>query len=288
MPRRLRDYGLADWLRLRPLSHGYKQAGRMALDAAYRRRKPADPAALAQAVATVAGRPLAVTVAFNAPWIIGWQLRFLGRFLDAAVLVADNSTDAAKAKEIAALCASRGVAYVRLPPNPYNNGRNFSMSHGFALNWIRRNVVAPARPPVFALLDHDLIPVAPVRLADYVARQPAFGRLETRGRGIWYLWPGFCVFDGAFAARHRLDFRPDGPNGLDTGGMNWWRVFRAMDRSALRFPEPGPGPYERFDRWVHFGNASEYIPVGADRRGHIVAFLERLWQEAGTAATGNP
>lgn len=75
MPRRLRDYGLDDWLRLRPLAHGYKQAGRLALDAAYRRRKPADPAGLARAVAAVAGRPLAVTVVFDAPWIIGWQLR---------------------------------------------------------------------------------------------------------------------------------------------------------------------------------------------------------------------
>lgn len=280
MPRRLKDYGLADWLRLRPLSHGYKQAGRTALDAVYRRRKPPDAAGLARAVAAVAGRPLAVTVAFNAPWIVAWQLRFLARFLDVAVLVADNSTDPAKAAEIAALGAGAGVPVVRLPPNPYNNRRNFSMSHGFALNWILRNVIAPARAPVFALLDHDLIPVAPVRLADYVAGQPVFGRLETRPGGFWYLWPGFAVFDGAFAARHGLDFRPDGPNGLDTGGMNWWRVFRTMDRAALRFAEPGPGPYERFDRWVHFGNASEYVPAGADRRAHIEGFLARLWEAA--------
>jgi len=279
MPRRLRDYGLADWLRLRPLSHGYKQAGRMALDAAYRRRPPPDRAALARALGAVAGRPLAVTVAFNTPWVIAWQLRFLARFVDAAVVVADNSTDPAKAAEIAALCAT--VPYVRLPPNPYNNGRNFSMSHGFALNWVWRNLVVPARAPAVALLDHDLVPVAPVGLAGYVAGQPVFGRLETRPGGVWYLWPGFAVFDGAFVARHRLDFRPDGPNGLDTGGMNWWRVFRSVDRAGLRFPEPAMDPYERLDRWVHFGNASAYVPSGPERRAAIEAYLERLWQQGG-------
>ena len=55
------------------------------------------------------------SIAWNAPWTIGWQLRFVKQHLANAVfLVADNSTDPEARKAIAAECVDSGVAYLAL------------------------------------------------------------------------------------------------------------------------------------------------------------------------------
>lgn len=259
MPRSLRDFSRRDWVRLRPLTQGYKTLRYDAVNALYMRRGRADAALLAR----LRGRAVACSIAFNSDWAIDRQSRLMRRYLpDIAYLVADNSTDDAAAARIAAICAAQGAHYFRLPRTPT---RMASRSHGLALNWVCRNVIAPLAPPAFGFLDHDIFPTAPVDITACLRDQPVYGRVVERF-GRWYLWAGLCFFRGDVLRAARLDFRQDWFLGLDTGGANW-RFYAALDRAALAFPHErqiqlgtlADGEIDAIDLigdWVHCGNTS--------------------------------
>lgn len=264
----LRDhYSAREWLLLRPLIHGFKQWRYDREDRCYC-AQPSPDRGFAAARETLRGRNVALAIAFNNPWAIGWQARLCAKHLtDAAYAIADNSTDPSAAAAIAEIARGAGAAYFRLPPNPYGI-KHASRSHGLALNWAYRNILRPLAPPVFALIDHDMFPLKPVALAADVRTQPIFGRAMIRPHG-WYLWAGFAVFRWADVAGVALDFRQDWFNGLDTGGANYRLYYRGLDRDSLRFADETQewlregGDHlsdgiDHFDGWVHLGNASQW------------------------------
>ncbi|MCB9959615.1 MAG: hypothetical protein H6843_13520 [Rhodospirillaceae bacterium] len=283
-----------DWRRLRPVSQRVKTAVRDAVDAWYCRRPPPDAAQLDAVRRAIAGRPAAITVAFNTPWVIDLQARLAARFLpDAAYVVGDNSSNPLLAEEIRRLCEATGGHYVRLPPNP---SRAPSRSHGFALNWLYRNLVAPAAPTVAAFIDHDLFPIEPIDLVAKLAGQPFTGLAKAHrfgdrrllsGEVPWYLWAGYVVIDVAKVAALKPDFRQDWFTGMDTGGMMWRRIYRRFDRAGLRLVETaqqmkqyvpvatGTLVYSEFDGWLHTGNASEHMPEPMQRRALLVDVICR-------------
>lgn len=283
MPPTLREYGRHDWARLRPLTQRYKSLRHDAINAIYvRRMGRAEPVrALA---GRLRGRALVCSIAFNSEWAIDIQSRLIGRYLvGAEYVVADNSNDPVAAARIAALCASRGVNYLRLPANPYGLGSE-SRSHGLAMNWVHRNLIRAAAAPLFGFVDHDIFPIAPVDPADYLRGQPVFGRLIARERG-WYLWAGFCFFAAATPAGRQLDFRLDWFNGFDTGGGNWRRLYARLDRAGLRFPplrliplengeDGGPDSIELIGDWLHCGNASGWRKGAPSKRAAVEGMLQ--------------
>lgn len=285
MPRSLASYGPADWLRLRPVTQVYKEVVYGLEDRLFSARPPASPGEFAAICASLAGQALAITVAFNSPDAIGWQTRFCRKNLrNAALVVLDNSTDRTAAEQIAAICRSERVAYVRLR-HGFIDSRSASRSHGAALNWAYRRLVRRLRPPVFAFLDHDCFPIRPVDLPALVAGQPVYGQLVARANG-WYLWPGFCVFRWSAVADRRLDFRQDWFLGLDTGGANWGRLYSGLDRSRLRFarasrvaltdpPAPDAPAFHRIDDWLHVGNMSRWMAPTPGRDALAAAWLAR-------------
>lgn len=265
--RDLSDYSLADWLAGAPVAHRLRRARNMLVDRIYRKRRAEGQDELVRRLAGADG-PLAFTVAFNMPEAIALLLDAMARYLPRTPLVVcDNSSRPEARAAIAGLCAGRGVAYCALPPSPYRGGRNGSRSHAVALNWILANLIRPAAPKVFALIDHDLIPLAPVDLAAKVARQPCYGMVRTATEGpAWYLWPGYSVFDFAAVKDLPLDFGTDTPLTLDTGGQNWSALYRRLDRDALAwaqvrtvFVSDGEtGTVESHlmaDGWLHAGGA---------------------------------
>src|SRR4029079_437612 len=176
------------------LSQGYKSWLWDRLDRRYASRPADDPAALRSVLQQLSGKNLIASIAFNAPWTIGWQLRFVTRYLDnATFLVADNSTDPQARASIAALCAQAGVVCLQLPENPYQGRRYASRSHGLALNWIYRNVIRELRPAAWGFFDHDLFRTRRFDPLERLRGQPFYGDLESRPGGS-YLWPGFCLF----------------------------------------------------------------------------------------------
>lgn len=273
---------MRDWLRLRPILRQYKLARRWTLGRIYVYRSPPEPAQVARAIGALGRRPLAVTVAYNTPWVIDWQLRFSRRNLPGTdLLVADNSSDPAVAREIGRLCAGRGVSYVRLPCNRFSlaRPRDVSLSHAAAMNWVLRNVIGRVKPPVFSFLDHDMIPLRRVELGTLVADQPFYGRRQAGLDGSWSIWPGYAVFDFATAARFKLNFWPSYRFSMDTGGGNWQRIFRHFDHSRIAFALVRRADYERLDDWVHLGGASAYGPKPADWRAKAESWLAERWAE---------
>ena len=288
MPRQIATYTAAEWLRLRPLSQGYKTWLWNRVDRRFTHQAQADTAVMQRLLNQLSGRNLVVTIAWNAPWTIRWQLRFIAKNLEnAAFLVADNSTDDDARSAIAADCADAGIAYLALPPNPYQSTRYASRSHGLALNWVYRNVVRPLAPSAWGFFDHDLFPTQPFDPEKRLRGQPFYGHLEVRPNGR-YLWPGYCLFSRAADRDVTLDFRQDWFMKLDTGGMNAGLLFDRVDIAAVMFARTrsiGPGrnfavtidELDWLDDCVHLGNASGWLASNAERELALDELLQRIY-----------
>ncbi|WP_454914876.1 hypothetical protein [Xanthobacter sediminis] len=300
--RGLRDYSVLEWLAGAPLVHRLRRARNVLVDRIYRARKAEGQEELVHRLSGHSGT-LAVTVAFNMPEAIALLTAAMARHLpDTLLVVCDNSRRPEARTAIAALCAERGVAYCALPPSPYRGGRNGSRSHAVALNWIFANLIRPAAPRVFALIDHDLIPLAPADLAGQVARQPCYGMVRQASRGAaWYLWPGYSVFDYAAVKDLPLDFGTDTPLTLDTGGQNWSVLYRRLDRDAMKWaatrtvyvPDADSGaaqPHLLADGWLHAGGAGHGWRDRAfdNVRRAFEADPDGLLARLGDAAGGRP
>lgn len=267
--RDLTDYGWREWALGAPLSQRARRLRNLAIDALYARFRPPGLDVLVADLRRCRPRVLAVTIAFNLPDAIALLHEGMTRFVPGAtLLVCDNSSDPQARAAIADLCRQRGIFYCPLPAAPRLHSRpNGSRSHAVAINWVWRTLIRPVAPAVFALLDHDLVPLCPDDLAARVADQPVYGMVRQGTRGPhWYLWPGYSVFDFAAVARLPLDFGTDTPLTLDTGGQNWSVLYQHLDLSALAqasirqvyLADPQTGevePHLLADGWLHVGGA---------------------------------
>ena len=272
---------LEDWLRLRPVLGLYKVGRRFAIGRAYCFKPAPDPAALQEICSSFGARPLVMTIAYNAAWMLAWQAKFAKlNFTGIDRLIADNSSDPEEASKIEALCRDAGMAYLKLPFNRFSLGRpkDPSLSHAVALNWVWQRIVRRVRPPVAAILDHDLIPLRPVDFASKVADQPFYGARMNGADDAWQVWPGYAVFDGSLIDRYDLDFWVDGSARLDTGGANWRRLYRHFDGNRLRFADGAANVIGKIDEWFHVGGASQYDVKVADWREQVEANLQREYE----------
>ncbi|MFG1395998.1 hypothetical protein [Roseixanthobacter pseudopolyaromaticivorans] len=279
--RALRHYSPQEWMRAAPLAHGARRGRNILVDLVYRRFRAPGQDEVQRALAAYRGGTLAFTIAFNLPEAIALLSEAMAHFLPGTPLVVcDNSNNAQARARIAALCARRGHIYCPLPRAPLGQfSSNGSRSHAVALNWIYHNLIRPAAPKVFALLDHDLVPLAMDDFETRVTAQPAYGMVRHGERfGCWFLWPGYSVFDYAATAAMALDFGTDTPLTLDTGGQNWHRLYRRMPLESIRHAQTrevylpnevgGREPYLLTDTWLHVG--------GAGHRGGGAAALARV------------
>ncbi|MGU3496951.1 hypothetical protein ACLBXM_23155 [Xanthobacteraceae bacterium A53D] len=300
--RALKDYSPREWLAAAPLVHGLRRGRNVLVDRIYRGRTADGQTALIERLKAEARQApaMAFTIAFNLPEAVALLADGMARFAPGIPLVVcDNSSRPEARAAIAALCAERGLFYCPLPPSPFKGGKNGSRSHGVALNWVWQVLIRPVAPKVFALLDHDLVPLAPVDLPALVAGQPAYGMVRHGTRfGGWYLWPGYSVFDFAAVKALPLDFGTDTPLTLDTGGQNWGVLYRRQDLSAQQQattrtawivdPETGTRePYLLADAWLHVGGAGHrgggaaaLATVRAAYEADPEGMLERLLETA--------
>lgn len=272
---------LGDWLRLRPILGVYKSARRYVIGRAYLLKPAPDPVALNSIRSTLGARPLAITIAYNSAWMLNWQFKFARLNLKGVDrLIADNSSDSHEARKIEDACRSAGVAYLKLPFNRFSLGRpkDPSLSHAVALNWVWQRVVRRVRPPLVAILDHDLIPLRPVDFASKLVDQPLYGAKMNGGGNAWQIWPGYAVFDGSLIDRYDFDFWVDGRAKLDTGGANWRRLYRHFDRNQLRFADGPANVIGRLDEWLHVGGASGYEVKVTNWRDEVEATLQREYE----------
>ena|SRR5579871_4433320 len=291
MPPRLVDYGMVDWLRLRPLLHRLKTRRYRAIDRSFR-RQPARAGDVAHLRNQIAGRRTLITIGFNDAQTISWQASLVKRNVaDVIYIVADNSADEAAASDIAALAARRHIPYVRLPQNPVSSP---SRSHALALNWVWENIVKPGEPDVFGFIDDDIYPTKPDNPFAALSDQSFFGVVRSPAPGFangWFLWAGFCMFSFARVKQIDLDFSQDWFCGLDTGGANWDRLYSRFDRFSLReqslesFPireglTTVEAPLQWCGPWLHtIGHAGD--PKYAQEKADVLArIIEPLVKEA--------
>ena len=300
MPRPWSEYSAREWTRLRPLVERYKYAGYQARMALHLRRPPArgDLAALR---ARFAGRRVLVAIAFNDPGFVEKQVALVERNAPGLVhLIADNSTDEAAADLIEKVAASRGCAYLRLRPGPWRKPEQGGRSHALAMTWVWRNLLRPARPASFGFIDHDIFPVRPTDPFAPLADHAVAGQVRDRsgGRGRWYLWAGFCFFRFDAVERNALDFSLDWAAGLDTGGANWFSLYRHLQPAdvfdtGVSFEPLEPhlaggaaSSLEWIGDWLHAGNFSLPLTLPDDERRELIARKRRVLDARLAAALG--
>lgn len=261
--RNLTEFSWKEQLTLLPLRHAMKQVRNDAWMAIYRRRRSQGLRRFLDEAQTLAGKTIALVIAFEQPGYLNWLLQMARTNLtDATVLVFDNSRDAAKRKEIEAVCTANGVAYLALPTN---STTHVNRSHGMAMSWVYHNAVRAIHPRIFGFIDHDLIPAKRMAIADKLANQPIYGLLNTGKFGFWSLWAGYCFFEFAAIGELPLNFLYDFSRDLDTGGRNWRDLYRHYDRSKLQFA------------------SSEHITMSAPgvKKARQVQWIDRSWMHIG-------
>ncbi len=279
MPKQLSQHTFEDWLHFRPLTQTYKN---LLYDASNELhvRKPALAGDIGAIARSLAGRNVLITLAYEDPQAIEWQIRLVRRYVPHDVyLIADNSFDDAAAAAIRTVAERAGAPYVRLP----RNRRRLSRNHGLALNWLWRNLVRPATPAAFGFLDDDFFPTSSDDPFAYLAQQDFYGVVRRAGER-WFLWAGFCLFRFAAVADKPLDFRPDFFDGLDTGGGNWEALYRHADLARLRMAPMTNTPckdgvamsesyFQWSGGWLHEVGTNDRPALGADKRAIVAALL---------------
>jgi hypothetical protein len=287
--RDLKDYSKKEWFRLKPPGDFLIDFCNDSLQYGFRACRPRSLTRFLQDAGHLKGRNICLVVAYEQPWTLDWLLRMAARHLsDATLLVFDNSRRAKARLDIERVCRDAGAAYLGLPPNPT---RHPNRSHGMAMTWIFHNVVRKIRPRNFTFIDHDLIPMEKIELSGIVGDQPFYGLARVRRWG-WSLWAGYCSYD--FSAVHHapLNFLNDFSRELDTGGRNWFCLYRNFDRALMRFASMRPisvvdplhGTPRRIsvidDSWIHLGGAGYSASFPAMRD-----FYERMAKAADEGAT---
>lgn len=227
-----------------------------------------------------------ITIAYNNPDLLSYQIQMLRTHLRDGFThtIADNSSDLECRKAICNICKEHGIAYLALPKNPFNNV-NPSLSHGLALNFVFNKFVKRNMMRYFGFLDHDIFPVAPVHVKEYLDAYGIYGRKMESPAG-WYLWPGLCFYkltDGM-----RLDFLPC--KEMDTGGANWKSFYAKADFGDARFLTNSPPDfrysfhelgfdrlyYEYFGNWMHISNGANWRNHTLDQKRLMLDLLDSL------------
>lgn len=245
-----------------------------------------------KAVDACVGKTVILTVSFNKPELIRFQNVLLRKNItdDFCYIVADNSTDKLKSREIREYCRQENIGYVRLPVNTLRV-LSPSSSHAAAVNWCYKHIIAPIHPAAFGIIDHDLLPVDQVSIAAYLKQQPFYGPLRERGDG-WYISAVMAFFDYEWTIKNgKFNYMPTwvGEHYLDTGGSNWYSYFKNIDVSSVIFPEEEleqirngsdyHGDYIQYmdgKKWVHLINGSGWKSI-AEGKDELIAERLKSW-----------
>jgi hypothetical protein len=232
--RDLKNFTITEWIRLHPLVHAFKQTRNDIWQNAYLKARPRELDNFLENTSHLKGKNIANIVAFSQPWVLDFSLKMAARHLqDATVLVFDNSRELSDRADIARVCRERGALHLALPPN---STRHANRSHGNAMTWIFHNVTRHIQPAVVGFLDHDMIPIEPVQLAERIGTQPFYGRAIV-SQWAWSLWAGYSLYNFPAVKDLPLNFLYDFSRGLDTGGRNWNCLYSKYSRDQLRFAE---------------------------------------------------
>ena len=257
--------------------------------AIYKKIWPKNLSSFLRETKSLKGRNISLVIAFEQPWALDWQLRIAQRNLmdNHAILVFDNSRRAAARLEIERVCRDRGAFYFALP---MNFTRHVNQSHGMAMSWVFHNIVRAIQPRMFAFLDHDLIPIEKISLAERLANQPFYGDLRVNPWS-WNLWAGYCLYNFQAVANMLLNFLYDFSQKLDTGGRNWRCLYQHHEQQHLAYAKSTsvtvkapdmatPRAVQIVDNsWLHIGSIS-YIKAYVSKASYFCIRASRSTKES--------
>lgn len=218
-----------------------------------------------------------VTIAFNNPTVIEYQIRLLKVFMKDPYhyTVADNSNNDDRSNRIREICRRENVPYMKLPSCPYckipGEGSN---AHGASLNYIYRNFFLKRKAKFCGFLDHDIFPVQNIEIIPILKKQHFYGWMHNMNQ-IKYRWSGLCFFQFDFLKKNHVDFRPLWDMGGDTGAANYHSLYRPYLKKIANYQllecvrkQLWQGNDVQGDmysvigeKWLHMNNASEWKKV---------------------------
>ena len=184
-----------------------------------------------------------ITIAYNQARLIEKQIELVrlhvkdGSYVH---IVVDNSPSGKARRQIREICERERIRYVLVPM--YIDKLichwifGYGLSHGAALNWMFYHFLKQQRPVRFALLDHDVFPMADYSFTDKLGERDFFGVERNRKSG-WYVWPGWCVFRFDAINDCHPNFLPYflRETFLDAGGGNFPRFYGRYDLKTTEF-----------------------------------------------------
>lgn len=265
------------------ITFNVKKIARIVIDMVFRKSKPIEEFIFDQNL--YMKEIDLVTIAFNNEKVIKYQIAFIKKNLTDryCYTIVDNSTDSIVAEKIKDICIRNKINYIRLRKNRNTE----SNSHGTALNWVYYNFILKRRLKFFGFLDHDIFPIAKTSIVNILnlSESGCFGpTIENDKR--WFIWAGFCFFNLSKLKTNKLNFMPR--NGLDTGGMNWYIIYKYLRREDLptilhehkKFTQGQIrqiDDYEIFNSvWLHSINASQWFNSDCEKKKRKEILLENL------------
>lgn len=177
---------------------------------------------------------LLITVAFNNPQILEWQLSLCKKFIrDKYIhIILDNSSDNNARGKNKQICLRHNIQYIPLPNNPWSGIHN-SRSHGISLDWAVKNIIPLFSVKVVGFLDHDIFPVKEQCILSSMEDKLCMGVRQVRGK-CWYLWPGFLFIAKDVITKNR-NFSMLPTSYTDTGGALWKILFSKICSDEVKF-----------------------------------------------------
>lgn len=221
-------------------------------------------------------------VAFNNSKVIDYQIRCLKKFFcfPFRYTIFDNSTNEVKSEELKDIAQRHNIGYIKLPRQEFLPKGFGSYSHGIACNYLYNRYIQFGGGKYFGLLDHDIFPVQPFNISDYLEQQFFYGT-----KHVSYIWPGFFFIRMDYLSGKTVDFRPSFRLRCDTGGRHKNSLFKNIDfnnyilvKDEKRlFDEQNDifeYGYSYFDcGWIHCWNASNYMG-----KNKTIEKMERIYQ----------
>ncbi|MEI6296920.1 MAG: glycosyltransferase family 2 protein [bacterium] len=210
------------------------------------------------------------SIAFNNAEVIEYQIKLIKKNIKDkySYTIFDNSTDKETSEKIFNLCKEHDIPYLKLPNNPLTR----SASHGASMNWIYRNYFSKRKSKYFGFIDHDIFPIRPASITNFLKTQPIWGHYQER-QNLWYLWGNFCFFN-ANIIKEIPNFLSGTAQGIlvDTGGLNWKNIYSKIDKDKLSFPrhyyeniregnDPHSDMIEYIGDWLHLFNSSNWKEI---------------------------
>lgn len=173
------------------------------------------------------------------------------------------------------LCANQMVDYIKLPHNKFQDMDQLSFKLGTDMNWIWRNFIRKSNhPDYFGFLDQDCFLVKDCwnSIKLHLDRHGIYGLAWPQDPAdikyeYWliHIMQNFFRYD--YVEHVDLDFRPAGHIALDTGGCNWYTLFKNLNRhdhiqTEEIFEHEWESEFRHFTlhddkRWLHIRNSTK-------------------------------